>query len=489
MRLKYQLFLALLAGGALLIALLAGIADTSFNRGFLDYVNRVENRRLEPLRTALVEGYERSGDWSWIDARPAAWRALVRASTRSDGRRSSEGRRDGSPPSGRDPSRDRGPSGDRPPPPSDRLPVLVDADRNVIAGRGDASDLSWTPLTLDGRTVGHLGTRTLRRVPSGLEELFAVRQRRNFLFASLALLPVSALMGWLLTTRIVRPLDGLNAAVARIGDGDFAMRLPAERRDELGELSGRVNRLATALESNLSARRRWLAEISHELRTPVAVLQAELEAMQDGVSPVDEAALASLHGETVRLSRLIDDLRDLTLADAGALDYCFERIDLGALVAERLEPARTRLAEAGIELVLDDDGPVFVDADDQRLAQLVDNLLQNSLRYTDAGGRLEVHTTCRDDLALLHWEDSAPGVPGSALPHLFDPLYRVDDSRRRETGGSGLGLAIVGKIVEAHGGCVRAAASRLGGLRIEVELPLTAGSAPPADTARGAAPT
>jgi len=489
MRLKYQLFLALLAGGALLIALLAGIADRSFNRGFLDYVNRVEDRRLEPVRTALVEGYERSGDWSWIDARPAAWRALVRASTRSDGRRSSEGRRDGSPPSGRDPSRDRGPASDRPPPPSDRLPVLVDADRTVLAGPGDAAGLSWTPLALDGRTVGYLGARTLRRVPSGLEELFAARQRRSFLFASLALLPVSALLAWLLTTRIVRPLDRLNAAVARIGDGDFAMRLPEERRDELGELSGRVNRLAAALESNLGARRRWLAEISHELRTPVAVLQAELEAMQDGVSPVDEAALASLHGETVRLSRLIDDLRDLTLADAGALDYRFERIDLGAPVAERLEPARARLAEAGIELVLDDGGPVFVDADDQRLAQLMDNLLQNSLRYTDADGRLEVHTTRRENLALLRWEDSAPGVPETDLPRLFDPLYRVDDSRRRETGGSGLGLAIVGKIADAHGGRMRAAASPLSGLCIELELPLAAGPVSSTHPDPEAAPT
>ena len=474
MRLKYQLFLALLAGGALLIALLAVIADTSFNRGFLDYVNRVETRRLEPLRAALVEGYERDGGWDWIDGRPSVWRALVREHARGDGRRPRPS------PSDRDSPRDR-------PALRDRLLVLADADRNALVGRSDAPELSWTPLTLDGRTVGHLGARTLRRVPSGLEELFAARQRRSTLVvASLALLPVSALMAWLLTRRIVRPLDRLNAAVARIGDGDFAMRLPEARRDELGELSGRVNRLAAALEANLGARRRWLAEISHELRTPVAVLQAELEAMQDGVSPVDEAALASLHGETTRLSRLIDDLRDLTLADAGALDYRFERLDLGALVAERLEPARARLVEAGLELALENDGPVSVDADSQRLAQLIDNLLQNSLRYTDAGGRLEVHVGRRDDLARLLWQDSAPGVPGPDLPRLFDPLYRVDDSRRRETGGSGLGLAIVGKIAEAHGGRVRAAASALGGLAIELELPLAAESP---SSPRGAAPT
>jgi len=464
MRLKYQLFLALLAGGAVLIALLAGIADRSFNRGFLDYVNRVERQRFEPLRAALVDGYEARGDWDWIDTGPDAWRALVRKHAREDGHRA------------RRPPPDRAERPDRAPPP-DRTPILADAGRRVLAGTrkggpGGPGGLAWTPLTLDGRTVGYLGDRPFKRVPPGLEELFALRQRRSVLIASFALLPVSALMAWLLTTRIVRPLDRLNLAVARIGDGDFAMRLPEERRDELGDLARRVNRLAATLESNLGARRRWLAEISHELRTPVAVLQAELEAMQDGVNPVDEAALESLHGETARLSRLIDDLRDLTLADAGALDYRIERIDLGALVAERLEQAGPRLAEAGIATHLERTGPLPVDADDQRIAQLIDNLLQNSLRYTDADGRLEVRLERGDPRVRLRWEDSAPGVPAAACPHLFDPLYRVDDSRRRETGGSGLGLAIVAKIAEAHGGRVRAEPSAFGGLAIELELPL-----------------
>ena len=454
MRLKYQLFLALLAGGALLLASLAGIAAWSFDRGFLDYVNRQQARRLEPLVETLVEGYERRGDWAWIADRPQAFRALVHERARGDRRREP-----------------------RPPRPDGTL-VLADAERRPIAGRGEVSPgTSWTPLIVDGRTVGYLGDRPLRALPPGVDRLFAERQRRSFLLASLALLPVSALLAWLLTSRIVRPLDRLNAAVARIGDGDFAMRLPEERRDELGELSRRVNRLAAALEANLDARRRWLAEISHELRTPVAVLQAELEAMQDGVGPVDEAALGSLHGETIRLSRLIDDLRDLTLADAGALDYRFERLDLGELATERLEPARGRLADAGLELDLEDDGPLPVDADPQRLGQLLDNLVQNSLRYTDAPGRLEVRLGRRDGRARLVWSDSAPGVPEPDLPRLFDPLYRPDASRRRATGGSGLGLAIVGKIAEAHGGRVRAAPSPLGGLAIELELPLAAAPA------------
>jgi two-component system sensor histidine kinase BaeS len=130
------------------------------------------------------------------------------------------------------------------------------------------------------------------------------------------------------------------------------------------------------------------------------------------------------------------------------------------------------LNDAQLELTLRDQGPLMIDADAQRLSQLINNLLQNSLRYTDAGGSLDVSLERRDNEARLFWADSAPGVPASDLPRLFDPLFRVDASRRRASGGSGLGLAIVGKIAEAHGGRVSAEQSPLGGLAIELSVPL-----------------
>lgn len=460
MSLKYQLFLALLAGGAVLIALLAGIADVSFNRGFLDYVNRVDRKRFEPLREALVEGYEERGDWRWIENAPREWQRFVREHTLERGRQGRGLRRDGA-----DAGR---------PSPTERGLLLADAQRRTVAGRGERAGLNWTPLLSDGVVVGYLADRPLQRIPTGLDAVFAARQRRSVLIASLCLLPISALLAWLLTSRIVRPLDRLNASVARMADGDFSERVPEQRRDELGELSRRVNRLASALQSNLGARQRWLAEISHELRTPVAVLQAELEALQDGITPTDTSALDSLHAETVHLSRLIDDLRDLTLADAGALDYRFERVDLARLLRERLEHAATRLADAGLELRFELPDALEVNADPQRIVQLFDNLLQNSLRYTDAGGHVHVELQRAGDVARLLWQDSAPGVPEPAYPHLFEPLYRVDGSRGRGRGGSGLGLAIVGKIAQAHGGRVHARASTLGGLAVELELPFNA---------------
>ena len=463
MKLKYQLFLALLTGGGILLLLLATIAAWSFDRGFLDYVNRLEREQLEPLHKVLIENHEQHGGWQWITGDRKRWRSLVRDTLRRDGRRERPG-------------------------PLDRSLLLADAHNNLLIGHDDSPrvngplDVNWSAITYENQVIGYLGHLPMRRAPPGLDRLFAKRQRRSIIYASLALLPLSALMAWMLTTRIVGPLNQLNAAVARIGDGEFGERLPSTRRDELGDLSRQVNRLAGALESNLHARQRWLAEISHELRTPVAVLQAELEAMQDGVITVDADALASLHGETTRLSRLIDDLRDLTLADAGALDYQFTRLDFTGLVTDLLEHARTRLTTAKLTLTLRDNGPLLLEADEQRINQLINNLLQNSLRYTDAGGHLEILIDLQADNIRMLWSDSAPGVPDTDLPHLFNPLYKVDTSRQRDSGGSGLGLAIVDKIAQAHGGRVRAEASALGGLAIEVTLPRaaepTAGDAP-----------
>ena len=489
MKLKYQLFLALLAGGGMLILLLAVYAAWSFERGFLDYVNRIQHKRLEPLSAELVEGYTIQGDWSWITTDGhKRWRSLIKENIHSDGRR------------GR-------------PSDLDRSLILADVDKSILISRdkrprdGESRDnnrrsddqrgedrtlrddkhrgeprvsasqvVHWSPLMLDDQVIGYLGNLPLRRAPPGLDQLFAQSQRRSLVYASLALLPLSALMAWVLTTRIVGPLNQLNSAVARIGDGEFSERLPATRRDELGDLSRQVNRLAGALESNLHARQRWLAEISHELRTPVAVLQAELEAMQDGVINLDDAALTSLHSEATRLSRLIDDLRDLTLADAGALDYQFKRLDFASLVADLLEHAHNRLMSAKLTLKIGSSGPLWIDADEQRINQLINNLLQNSLRYTDAGGTLEITINhCGDDMQML-WADSAPGVPEADLAQLFDPLYRADASRHRDSGGSGLGLAIVEKIAEAHGGKVHARPSVLGGLAIELRLPLASQS-------------
>jgi len=477
MRLKYQFFLVLLLASAVLIALMAGVARWSFDRGFLDYVAEVERQRLEPLSEALAGGYARNGDWLWVTADgERAWRTLMqdhvvqRRRGRPDGARHAEG-----------PERSR----PRPPRPGNDLVtldprlLLADAARDVLIGRADrARSVRWQPIQVDGEAVGHLGHRAVKAAPGSIDEVFAAQQRRGFTYAALTMVLLCALMAMITAPRLLRPLLGVTEAVKRIGRGEYAYRVPAVRRDEIGDLARDVNRLAATLETSLAARRRWLAEISHELRTPVAILRGELEAIQDGIQPLDQAAVASLHAESLRLSRLIEDLHALTLSDAGALDYRFETVDLHTVLAERLEAGRAGAAERSIDIELSSStGPLSVRGDRQRLGQLIDNLLQNSLRYTDPGGKIRVDPRRDAGFAIIDWYDSAPAVGAEHLPRLFDPLYRVDDSRHRDRGGAGLGLAIVARIVEAHDGHVSAHPSSLGGLTLRIALPTDTGIA------------
>jgi two-component system sensor histidine kinase BaeS len=283
---------------------------------------------------------------------------------------------------------------------------------------------------------------------------------------AIAMVAAFALARWLL-----EPVHALAAGTRALAAGDYDRRIAVERHDELGNLAEDFNHLAAALDQHRDARRRWGADIAHELRTPLSVLRGEIQALQDGVRAATPAALDSLNAECERLGALIEDLYQLSLADAGALEYRFDTIDLGELARDAVELQHRACAEAGLALESAIAGNIFVRGDARRLAQLIDNLIANARRYTDAPGRVRVEVASARDVARLIVEDTPPGVPTEALPRLFDRLFRVESSRSRSAGGAGLGLAICRAIVEAHDGSIAAAPSALGGLRVTVELP------------------
>ncbi|HEY6009101.1 MAG TPA: ATP-binding protein, partial [Geobacteraceae bacterium] len=249
--------------------------------------------------------------------------------------------------------------------------------------------------------------------------------------------------------------------------------------DELGRLAEDFNSLAMTLEQNEKARRQWVADISHELRTPLAVLRGEIEALQDGVRQANPETIHSLHGEVLRLGRLVDDLYQLSLSDVGALTYRKEELDLTELLDEALAAFGPEFTQKGITLTahIPRDGRAVVFGDPARLHQLFANLLDNALKYTDSGGELIIRLVCDEARARLDFQDTAPGVSPYDLERLFDRLYRVEASRNRAAGGAGLGLAICRNIVEAHAGTITAQPSPLGGVRIILTLPLQGGYA------------
>lgn len=460
MRLKYQLFLVLLAASAILIMLMFAISSWSFSRGFLSYLDNAEQRQIQPLLNDIVDRFERDDSWQWAEGNTSEWRQLLAEH--------------GKPRRGRK----RGPDGprddqfQRPPKGKPRF-VLADNDKRVLAGPpGGFDKVAWLPLTSGDQVIGYLGRRKLTRLNSRVDQAFEYQQRKSFALAGLAMVLLSAVMSIPLAGWLVKPLLRVNSAIAEVSRGNYSHRVKMRRKDEIADLANGVNSLATTLEANRDARRRWVAEISHELRTPVAVLQGELEAMQDGVRKMDVDSVDSIHSEVRKLAHLIDDLHQLSSSDVGALEYRMEPLCLADLVQAQVQIGSAVLNEAGLSVQINaQDKPCLINADERRLSQLISNLLQNSVRYTDAPGEIRVGLEKTDDSVQLLWEDSSPGVADNELEQLFEPLYRAEQSRSREFGGAGLGLSIATRIVQAHGGSIVASHSTLGGLKIAIAFP------------------
>jgi two-component system sensor histidine kinase BaeS len=354
--------------------------------------------------------------------------------------------------------------------------LLVDASARPVIGdpeiRNNAIRL---PIEVDGRAVGTLYLGRLPQLRGATDLAFAREQLRNALIAGVAILALALLLAFALARWLLEPVRELAAGTKALAAGDYGRRVGDRRRDELGALAQDFNHLAVTLEQHRDARRRWGADIAHELRTPLSVLRGEIQALQDGVRQVTPEALNSLHTECERMGNLIEDLYQLALADAGALEYSFAPVDLADILRGTLGALKTSFEDAGLVLEADIGEVPFVRGDARRLEQLVDNLLANCRRYTDAPGQVRVELNMHNDEVRLIVEDSAPGVPDAALPRVFDRLYRVDPSRNRAAGGAGLGLAICRAIVHAHDGHIDAEHSALGGLRIEVRFPAASG--------------
>ncbi|EXJ15611.1 ATP-binding protein [Imhoffiella purpurea] len=473
-------------GLVLLVLLITlGLAHWSFERGFLDYMNALEQERLGRLAERIEQRYRTAGgDWSGMD--PDAFRSLLQDVAPRDpppppphpGMPPFGGpMRPGFPPppaAGGIPPRDRiGPAGGTSlGPPTG----LYDGDGRWIAGTElpeDRTEIIRMPVRIGGRPIGELRSLPQRHFETPQATAFRRQQRTASLAIGLISLALALGVSVLLARALLAPLRRAIAGLDRLADGDYAARLAEPRRDELGRLMDGLDHLAEVLEQSQTTRRRWLADISHELRTPVTILSGEIEAVKDGVRPLDTAQLDSFDQETLRLRHLIEDLYALSLSDMGGLRYSFAPLDLDEHLRTGIEPLRQRAADRGIRLDLDSMPGIRVKADPARIEQLLRNLAENAIAYTDAPGRVVVRLSREGDLARLRVEDGPPGVADSELERLFEPLYRQDGSRSRRASGAGLGLAICRNIVEAHHGRIWAERSALGGLSVQVSLPLS----------------
>ncbi len=291
--------------------------------------------------------------------------------------------------------------------------------------------------------------------------------------AGLAALAAVAL-SLLLAHQISSPIRALTSAARRMAGGDFEGRVPVRSRDELGDLAVAFNSMAEAVGRQEMLRRQMAADVAHELRNPLAVIQANLEAMLDGVRPLSTDALADVHEETQLLARLISDLRDLSLAETGQLPLQRRPTNLAELARASVARFASRAEEKDVRLAVEaTDGLPQVEADPDRIFQVLGNLLDNALRHTLPGGEVVVRLEAGAQPGTLHVtvRDTGSGIPEEHLPNVFERFYRADRARTRTNGGSGLGLAVVKQLIEAHGSRVWAESQRGKGATFGFALP------------------
>jgi two-component system sensor histidine kinase BaeS len=501
MKIQNKLFLFLFGFSLILVTVLVLLMQWSIGKGMIEYVASKEIETLKPVVSKLSKVYEIDNNWQSMAGNHPKFRQLL--SQQLDGsefeisqrKRPSESRRlsekDKLPPhlqenrppphdkekNNRPPHLKRGENRPPPPPKIESYYALFDINQTLIVGDYlNTLEYVKTPIKVNNSIVGFFAISKRNQITQGYEVDFIEQQQHYLWLIALFVMGFVALVTFPLARHVVEPIKLITRGMHKLTQGDYKQSIDLKRKDELSELSRDYNELAITLAENESARKRWLANISHELRTPVAILRGELEAMLDKVRPLSLSNIESANDEVKHLQRLIDDLNLLTSADIGGMRYRKQYQDLVLLMQSEVEKYRGYLADADITLTLElneQEASIYVDIN--RLVQLFENIVNNCIKYSSAT-QLKISVTLdklKDQQVIITFADNGVGVNEEHLSHLFEHLYRVEDSRNRKTGGSGLGLSICRHIVIAHQGEITAEQSSLGGLAIIIKLPIT----------------
>jgi signal transduction histidine kinase len=299
---------------------------------------------------------------------------------------------------------------------------------------------------------------------------------RFFIWGGLVAIAIALLLTFVLSRRILAPVKALTNAARRLGKGDFSQRVRVRDKGEVGELAQSFNSMASDLERAEQLRRNMVADAAHELRTPLSNIRGYLEAIRDDVKKPDAGTIRSLDEEALSLSRLVDDLQELSLADAGKLKLSCRKENISKLINEAVAALQPQAAAKGLVLAVDlPEKLPLVNIDSHRIKQVLRNLLENAVAHTSQGGSITVEAWQQGSQIKVSVVDTGEGIPPKDLPNIFERFYRVDKSRARATGGSGLGLTIAKRLVEAHGGRIEVQSKLRKGSRFTFTLPLITG--------------
>jgi len=528
MKIFTKLILALLLTSLLILTIIFTVVQLSFDRGMLDYVNQKQLENLQLFSENLSRYYQKKGNWESlltdndveqgrrspnhfsrteqrrsgkkfrvkpkdrkIPSMNYVWLKIFRLSEQGENltdnidiyvtehsteysfrppRPPRDKIRDSRPPNRNEPRKRKGP-----PPGFSReggLPSLLDANKNLVIGHF-SENFSLKPINLHNQIIGYIALPPAIHLTDKFDLAFAKQMQKNMLYTFFGFFVLIILIALPLSRHFILPIKRLERSMRLLNKGDFKVSLKVRGKDELASLSQNFNDLAQTLKQNEDSRNRWLANISHELRTPIAIIKSEIEAIEDGIRPFDLQSLHSLSEEVQHLQKLVADLTELTNAEIGALRYQKERINLSKLLEQNIARHQHQANEIGLSISCNIESKnLCVWADETRINQLFDNFLNNSIKYTQAPGGIFVKLIKSSGTAIITIDDTLPCVPTESLGKLFEHLYRVDSSRNRKTGGAGLGLSLCKSIILAHNGSITASESPKGGLRIHCTLPL-----------------
>ena len=463
MKIFPKLFLASSMSFLVVIGLMLFVIQWRFEQDLTRYINNIENNQLEVFASELEEYYAEVQTWDFLESNPRIAELILRQSRSFDQniiivpRAMRERRRFRF--SFDEPNDTRA---------MGRL-ILLNQEKEVIIGAKELPEnLIQIPINFEEEVVGTLALLPSNKLFESIDLQFADAQRQALYLSGFVALLIAAIISLILTQNISGPIRKLARATRSLISGEFKTRVNITNKDELGKLSRDFNILAKTLDKEAESADKWLADISHELRTPLAILKSELEAIEDGIREFDEETLNSLTHEVKRINTLVNDLYELSLSDLGAMKYQMVETDIKTNIESSIESFRDRYREAEINIKTNFDEVGNILGDHYRLTQLFTNLLENTLKYTDGPGSLNINMPGLDNEIIGSFADTAPGVDEETLDKIFHRFYRVELSRSREMGGAGLGLSICSEIVDAHSGSIKAKRSSIGGLEIVI---------------------